>query len=85
MNDSKINLNEIQIFSEQYYKSNTNIFNNLNDHMRNVIYDRKKNDIKNLDKHHSKPDNNIIEAINFNYFQPNYMSYYPSQNSLFKN
>ena len=53
--------------------------------MRNVIYDRKKNDIKNLDKHHSKPDNNIIEAINFNYFQPNYMSYYPSQNSLFKN
>ena len=85
-NESKLNLNEIQIFSEQYNKSKTNILSSLNDHMRDVIYDRKNNDIKNLDKRNTKLDNNnIIEDLNLNYFQPNYMSYYTSQNSLFKN
>ena len=84
-NESKLNLNEIQIFSEQYSRSNVNNLNYLNDHMRNVVYDRKKNDIKNLDKHYTKPDNSITEDLNLNYFQPNYMSYYPGQSSLFQN
>ena len=90
--ESKLNLNQIRIFSEKYYKevlNRNNLDNNLNDNMRHVVFDRKKNDIKKLDNY---PINdftgNIREDLNLNSFQPNYMSYCPAldeSNKLFDN
>ena len=88
-NKSKLDVSQIQLFLEKYYKETLNTNNstkNLNDHMHNVIYDRKKSDIKNLD---NRPPidltNNLKNEINLNYFQPNYMTYYPTNenNRLF--
>lgn len=88
--ESKIDLNQVQLFIDKYYKeisNGNNLYNNLNDHIRNIIYDRKNNDIKNLDNHTPSDLNKvkIEDEINLNYFQSNFMSYYPfkENNELF--
>ena len=84
--ESKLNSQQIQIFWEKYYKellNGNNINQNLNDHMRHVIFDRKKNDIKNIE-HHPPIDFKAVkieEELNLNYFQPNYMTYYPANDN----
>lgn len=84
--ESKLNLQQIQVFWEKYYKellNGNNINQNLNDHMRDIIFDRKKNDIKNIE-HHPPVDlknTKIEEELNLNYFQPNYMTYYPTNDN----
>lgn len=84
--ESKLNLQQIQVFWEKYYKellNGNNINQNLNDHMRDIIFDRKKNDIKNIEHHPPVDLKNakIEEELNLNYFQPNYMTYYPTNDN----
>ena len=90
----KVNLFQLQIQWDNIYKeiiSSKNIDLKNNDNIRPVIYDRKKNDIKNIDNHNNSnlfndnKENKIDEGFNFNYFNPNYLSYYPIKNNNFHN
>lgn len=80
-NDNNIKNNSIS--------SLNNINNNgIKDHIRNIIYDRKKKDIKNLDNYPILNLNNlniiINEELNYKFFEPNYMSFFPLKDiSLF--
>ena len=90
----KVNLVQLQI---QWYNINKEIINSKNidlkknDNIRPVIYDRKKEDIINLEKHNNlnlfnnNKESKIDEGFNFNYFNPNYLSYYPIKNNSFLN
>ena len=88
----KINLLQVQMQWGQFYKeelAKKNIDLKTNDKIRPTIYDRKKSDIKNLDNHqnlnliNNSDDNNIKNEFNYNYFNPNYMSYFPNNNNFF--
>ena len=91
----KIDLAQLLIQWNKFYKdilTNKNIYLKTNDKIRPIIYDRKKSDIKNIDNHKdlnlfndNNKDNNIEKELNFNYFNPNYMSYYPINNNSFLN
>ncbi len=92
---NKFNNNSIPILKEKYLKELTNCTdsninnlpnnnmnnNSLKDHIRHIVYDRKKNDIKNLDNHPPFDLNNlninINEELNNKFFEPNYMSFFP--------
>lgn len=93
----KIDLAQLLLQWNNFYKDiliNKNIALKTNDKIRPIIYDRKKSDIKNIDNHNDlnlindknkNKDNNIEKTLNFNYFNPNYMSYYPLNNNSFLN
>ena len=91
----KIDLMQLIIQWNKCYKDilvNKNIYLKANDKLRPIIYDRKKSDIKNIDNHKdlnlfndNNNDNNIEQELNFNYYNPNYMSYYPLNNNIFLN
>ena len=92
----KMNLNQIQMQWDKYYKeikNKKNIDLKTSDKIRPVIYDRKKSDIKNIDNHNNfnllmnsnNTSNDIEKEFNLNYFNPNYMSYYPLNNNTFFN
>ena len=86
----KMNLIQIQMQWDKYYKeilNKDNIEIKANDKIRPLIYDRKKIDIKNIDNHNNLNllMNNIENELNLNCFNPNYMSYYPSNNITFFN
>ena len=91
----KIDLAQLIIQWNKCYKDilvNKNIYFKANDKLRPIIYDRKKSDIKNIDNHKdlnlfndNNNDNNIEQELNFNYYNPNYMSYYPLNNNNFLN
>ena len=91
----KIDLMQLIIQWNKCYKDilvNKNIYLKANDKLRPIIYDRKKSDIKNIDNHKdlnlfndNNNDNNIEHELNFNYYNPNYMSYYPLNNNNFLN
>ena len=91
----KIDLMQLIIQWNKCYKDilvNKNIYFKANDKLRPIIYDRKKSDIKNIDNHKdlnlfndNNNDNNIEQELNFNYYNPNYMSYYPLNNNNFLN
>ena len=91
----KIDLMQLIIQWNKCYKDilvNKNIYLKANDKLRPIIYDRKKSDIKNIDNHKdlnlfndNNNDNNIEQELNFNYYNPNYMSYYPLNNNNFLN
>jgi hypothetical protein len=55
-----------------------------NNFIRHVLYDRKKNDNKNIDNHTNNNLNDYIdtkEEMSLKNFEPNYMSFYPSLNN----
>lgn len=84
----KMNLMQIQMQWDKYYKeilNKNNIEIKNNDKIKPLIYDRKKRDIQNIDNHNNLNllMNNIGNELNLNYFNPNYMSYYPSNNITF--
>ena len=90
----KIDLAQLLIQWNKFYNDilyNKNIYLKTNDKIRPIIYDRKKSDIKNIDNHNdlnlfnNNENNNIEKELNFNYFYPNYMSYYPLNNNSFLN
>ena len=91
----KIDLMQLIIQWNKCYKDilvNKNIYLKANDKLRPIIYDRKKSDIKNIDNHKdlnlfndNNNDNNIEQELNFNYYNPNYMCYYPLNNNNFLN
>ena len=88
----KMNLIQIQMQWDKYYKdllNKQNIDLKINDNTRPVIYDRRKSDIKNIDNHNNlnllMNDNVINSEFNCNYLNPNYMSYYPTNNNTFFN
>ena len=88
----KTNNNQIQKQWEKFYEDKIKINLKINDQIRPIIYDRKKRDIKNIDNHSNlnifdkeSKDNNIDKELNLNYFNPNYMSYYPTNNNSFIN
>ena len=91
----KIDLLQLLMQWNQFYKDiliNKNIYLKTNDKLKPIIYDRKKSDIKNIDNHNdlnlfndNNNDNNIEKGLNFNYYNPNYMSYYPLNNNKFLN
>ena len=87
----KIDLAQLFIQWGKFHKDiliNKNIYLKTNDKIRPIIYDRKKSDIKNIDNHNNLnliKDNNIEKELNFNYYNPNYMSYYPLNNNNFLN
>ena len=87
----KVNLVQLENQWDNIYKeiiNSKNIDLKNNDNIRQVIYDRKKNDIKNIDNHNNSnlfndnKENKIDEGFNFNYFNPNYMSYHPMNNKF---
>ena len=58
--------------------------NKMNDYIRHFLYDRKKNDLRNIENHYNinlKNDINTEEEMSLNYFQPNYMTFYPRINN----
>jgi len=91
--EQRINTIQIQMQWDKYYKEilrKNNIKINKGDKTRPVVYDRKNNDIKNIDNH---PNinllgniNNSIEIndinLNLNYYKTNFMSIYPVNNSF---
>ena len=91
----KIDLAQLFIQWNKFYKDiliNKNIYLKTDDKLRPIIFDRKKSDIKNIDNHknlnlfnENNIDNKIEKEVNFNYFNPNYMSYYPFRNNNFLN
>ena len=91
----KIDLAQIFIKWNKFYKDilvNKNINVKTNDKLRPIIYDRKKDDIKNIDNHNdlnifkdNNKDNNIDKELNYNYFNPNYMSFNLFDNNNFLN
>ena len=87
----KTNNNKLQMQWDKFYEDKMNIYLKINDKYRPIIYDRKKMDIKNIDNHYNlnllnnDKDNNIEKELNLNYFNPNYMSYYPINNNNFIN
>ena len=91
----KIDLAQLLMQWNKFYRdilTNKNIYLKTNDKLRPIIYDRKKSDIKNIDNHNdlnlfndNNNDNNIEKGLNFNYYNPNYMSYYPLNNNYFLN
>ena len=82
---------KLQMQWDKFNEDKMNIYLKTNDQMRPIIYDRKKMDIKNIDNHYNlnllnnDKDNNIEKELNLNYFNPNYMSYYPTNNNTFIN
>ena len=87
----KTNNIKLQMQLDKFYEDKMNIYLKVNDQIRPIIYDRKKMDIKNIDNHYNlnllnnDKDNNIEKELNLNYFNPNYMSYYPNNNNNFIN
>ena len=87
----KTNNNKLQMQWDKFYEDKMNIYLKINDKYRPIIYDRKKMDIKNIDNHYNlnllnnDKDNNIEKELNLNYFNPNYMRYYPINNNNFIN
>ena len=58
--------------------------NKMNDYIRHFLYDRKKTDLRNIENHYEinlKNDINTEEEMSLNYFQPNYMTFYPRINN----
>lgn len=80
---NKANLLVLQNLYQEYLKRKPNN-KKMESYIRHVLYDRKKSDIKNIENNHNI---NIIKDININqemsldYFQPNYMSFYPGINN----
>ena len=77
-----VNISHIQMLYEKYNSEKEKIGNNVrvNDFIRNVLYDRKKADIKNVDNHSNTDLSNLIktdEELSFKYYEPNYMSFCP--------
>ena len=90
----KIDLAQLLMQWNKFYRdilTNKNIYLKTNDKLRPIIYDRKKSDIKNIDNHNNfnlfnySDNNNIEKELNFNYYNPNYMTYYPLNNNKFLN
>ena len=77
----KVEIPDINEYWNNYNKSNEKFSSSITDWVRPVIYDRKEKDIKNGD---SLPPFNIKqltpEEVSFNYFEPNYMTYFPNTN-----
>ena len=76
------NIQYLQMLYNKYHfeKGNFGVSSKFNDHMRYVLYDRKKSEIKNLDNHKNLNLENFIdtkEEVTFNYTAPNYMSFCP--------
>ena len=88
-NSEKNTQHNIQYLNNLFtqYKIENGIFGaspKIYDYMRYVLYDRKKNDVKNLDNHKSNDLANYIntkEELALNYSKPNYMSYCPIYNN----
>ena len=79
---AKINIPHLQMLYEKYNSLKNVISNNkkTNDYIRHVLYDRKKNDIKNIDNHGNisiENSFNINEELAFKYCECNYMSFFP--------
>ena len=79
---ANVNISHIQMLYEKYNSEKEKIGNNVrvNDFIRNVLYDRKKADIKNVDNHSNTDLSNLIktdEELSFKYYEPNYMSFCP--------
>ncbi len=89
--EQRINTTQIQMQWDKYYKETLrkkNIIVNKDDKIRPIIFDRKNNDIKNIDKNpnidllgniNNKDKINEIN-LNFNYYKSNYMCSYPVNN-----
>ncbi len=83
----KINVKHLQMMIEKYNTEQSKICNNKkeNDHIRHVLYDRKKSDIQNIDNH---PKIDLSKTINvenemaYKYFVPNYMCFCPMNMNL---
>ncbi len=84
---SKITGPHLQMMIEKFNIEQSKICNNKkeNDHIRHVLYDRKKSDIKNIDNH---PKIDLSQSINvenemaYKYFVPNYMCFCPMNMNL---
>lgn len=64
---------------KQYYNKEKEKFNELNDSIRPVIYE--KENIGNLDSYPPFDFTNLSpEELNLNHFESNYLSYYPNGN-----
>lgn len=85
--EQRINITQIKMRWDKYYKEilrQKNINIKADDNRRSVIYDRKNNE-KNIDNHPSldllqNMCNSDYNNFNLNYFETNYMSYYPVNN-----
>jgi len=89
--EQRINTTQIQMQWDKYYKETLrkkNIIVNKDDKIRPIIFDRKNNDIKNIDKNPNidllgniNNEDKINEInLNFNYYKSNYMCTCPVNN-----
>ena len=77
-NTNNINIPDLNEYWNNYKNQTEKINKSINDWMRPIIYDNKEN----------KSNNNNFNLnqltpheVSMNYFEPNYMSYYPNSNS----
>ena len=88
-NSEKNTQHNIQYLNNLFtqYKIENGIFGaspKIYDYMRYVLYDRKKNNVKNLDNHKNNDLATYIntkEELALNYSKPNYMSYCPTHDN----
>lgn len=76
---NKANLLVLQNLYREYLKQKPND-KKMDSYIRHVLYDRKKNDIKNIENHDNINiinDINIKQEMSLEYFQPNYLSFCP--------
>ena len=77
--DDQLQVPDLTEYWDEYNKSIEKFGKNVNDWIRPIIYDKKNNENKNLE---SMPPFDLSqltqEEVNFNYFEPNYLTYYPN-------
>lgn len=86
--EMKINITQIQMQWEKYYKEllkQMNINNNCNSKIRQIIYDRNnfgRNGINNSFNSNVLSNVHNLNAINLNFSENNYMSFRPNNNNF---
>lgn len=75
---------ELSEYWDEYNKSIEKFGKNVNDWIRPIIYDKKNNENKNLENIPPFDVSQLTpEEVSFNYFEPNYLTYYPNSNYPF--
>ena len=87
-NNEEIKLPDMEILWKNYNITKEKVSKEINDWIRPVLYDNNNNGINNIEK---SPENLPLfdlkqlspEEISYNYFEPNFLTYYPNSNYQF--
>ena len=87
-NNEEIKLPDMELLWKNYNITKEKVSKEINDWIRPVLYDNNNNGINNIEK---SPENLPLfdlkqlspEEISYNYFEPNFLTYYPNSNYQF--